>query len=528
MDEEGWDLKTYEFTKLWRKNGLRLRNEHGYKPPSSETKKRKRSSVSGQEDQTADTPEDQPQSEPISAPMSTEEAAARAQRLMELQIESDQRMQSRKRRRRIRGYGHLPPDEAGTAPRYASETSLDECKSYLHLDNETYVNIRKEYTAICEEMKILKKTECPDGVWEESKIRLISENPHLSAVMHPLQPDLDKKNIALECLAADVTKRMRVTGRAITIADANNILDLNPTESKAVRRSFYEILAADKFESRLVSGEDHWNELRQKWFDTNEKLKAVVLENDPQKMRAVDLLGRDTMKRFREDRNARGERVVVQQNAQYGPGPGPAWAAKAPRTKRKPTLTPAALKRAPGSEAAPTAEMVSAPIDAQFSTDPNLQSVVENGGYPPQSSESILDSFVQAAGALNYNLNTSQDVENSHIDPNLMTVDTSVTAQFCLAKESPFADQIQEVTVQLTEASMAAVHAAVLSGLAEHGLVDGMAQISAVRGLVTIGRKSAPYDLPSNDELGDYLSHVAQSGTTPRFEITLESKYAQA
>ena len=103
------------------------------------------------------------------------------------------------------------------------------CKAYLQLDNETYVAIRKAYTAICEEMGILKKTECADGMWEESKRRLINESPHLSAVMNELDPEFDKRQIALECLAADVTKRMRVTGRAITIADANNILGLNPT-----------------------------------------------------------------------------------------------------------------------------------------------------------------------------------------------------------------------------------------------------------------------------------------------------------
>lgn len=131
---------------------------------------------------------------------------------------------------------------------------------------------------------------------------------HLSAMMHPLQPDQDKKKVALECLCADVTKRMRHANKAITISEANNILGFNPTESKTVRRSLYEILTEDHFEGRLVSGEDHWRELRQRWFDTDAKLQQHAAENDPKKMQAVDLLCKDAMKRYREDRNKTGER----------------------------------------------------------------------------------------------------------------------------------------------------------------------------------------------------------------------------
>lgn len=184
-----------------------------------------------------------------------EQEMMRIQRLNELQRESDERLQSGKRRRRIRGYGHFPPDAPDVEPRYSSETTLDECKAFLHLTNEHYITVRKDYQTICEEMGIIKKTECAEGVWEESKRRLIRENMHLSAMLHPLQPEQEKKANALDCVCMDVTKRMRVAGKAITIAEANNILGINPRESKAIRRSLYEIFTAENFESRLVCGE---------------------------------------------------------------------------------------------------------------------------------------------------------------------------------------------------------------------------------------------------------------------------------
>lgn len=187
--------------------------------------------------------------------LNPEQEMMRMQRLNDLQRESDERLRSGKRRRRIRGYSHFPPDAPDVEPRYSSETTLDECKAFLNLTNDHYTTIRKDFQTICEEMGIIKKTECADGVWEESKRRLTRGNMHLSAMMHPLQPEQEKKANALDCLCMDVTKRMRVAGKAITIAEANNILGINPRESKEIRRSLYEIFTSDAFESRLLAGE---------------------------------------------------------------------------------------------------------------------------------------------------------------------------------------------------------------------------------------------------------------------------------
>ncbi|KAI5359682.1 putative Clr5 domain-containing protein [Septoria linicola] len=346
---EGYEIKDYDFGKIWRKLGLRLRNESGYKAPDPEKKKRKRSDGAAQaapvEQQDLQTQleiaaampaleVDPEEGQPLSAPLNPEQEALRQQRILEIQLESDQKLATNKRRRRIRGFGHLPPDAPGLAPRYNSETSLDECKAILHLGNEMYQTVRKDFQTVCENMNIIKKSKCAEGFWEEAKRTLIGENMHLSAMMHPLQPDQDRKIIALDCLCQDVTKRMRDAGKQITIADANNIIGINPTESKAVRRSLYELLAATHFESRLLSGEDHYQSLKQQWLDANsDKLQEAVNTQDPRKVKAVELLCSDAMKRFREDKTRRGERQVIQRNTNYGPGPGPAWAATAPRSK---------------------------------------------------------------------------------------------------------------------------------------------------------------------------------------------------
>jgi hypothetical protein len=525
MDEEGWELSTYDFTKLWRKNNLRLRNEHGYKAPSADGKKRKRPSAAIEDAMAEQLVETPSRPEPISAPMDAEEAAARAQRLFEIQVESDQRLQARKRRRRIRGYGHLPPDAAGTAPRYASETSLDECKAYLSLDNETYVQIRKEFTAICEEHGILKKTECAEGVWEDSKRQLIDGNAHLSAVMHPLQPELDKKNVALECLAADVTKRMRVTGRAITIADANNILDLNPTESKAVRRAFYEILAADKFESRLVSGEDHWNELRQQWYQTSEKLQQVVAANDPNKMRAVDLLGRDTMKRFREDRNSRGERIVVQQNAEYGPGPGPAWAVKAPRSKRKPNLTVPALAQVTTDDLNADQQHLeppTAPMDPSLLTDPQILGGTDDD-LDNKIPHSLMAQLAQASSQLSFDLDPalagSGPFATSVPDPTMPTTTIAptgppITAYFRLAPTSQLSTVHPRMWLgKLSTPSVHALHAAALSKLPT-------ARVAKVQGLVK--NEDGSEDCWLVESVDELLAYLAEAGEKVSFQVVLE------
>ena len=118
-----------------------------------------------------------------------EEAARREQRMAELQFKSDQAFLTRKRRRRVRGWGHLPPDEPGMPPRYNSETTLDECKAFLHLSNDMYQTIRNDYELICREMGVeRKKAHLEDGLWQTSNLDL----PHLRHALAVNLQDVDR------------------------------------------------------------------------------------------------------------------------------------------------------------------------------------------------------------------------------------------------------------------------------------------------------------------------------------------------
>jgi hypothetical protein len=233
----------------------------------------------------------------ILPPLLPEEAARRAQRLIDLQVESDHLLQTRKRRRRVRGFGHMGPDAPGMEPRYASETSLDECKVFLSLTNDLYTQIRNEFETICRDQGITKMSLCAEGQWQASKDKLIRENPHLSSVLHPLQGNLDKKANAVNCLCMDVTKKIREMSKTITMGDANNILGLDPLQSKELRRQWYKILESDHFTTVAACGKERLEELKLQWFAQSELLSSVAAENDPQKMRAIHVLDRDTRKR---------------------------------------------------------------------------------------------------------------------------------------------------------------------------------------------------------------------------------------
>lgn len=113
LSEEGWDVDDYHFRELRRKHDMLLRDAAPFgTTPKGEKRKRSSAYIGGAnvEDETVPDAATQDSQLPSLTP---EEAQRRAQRLADLQVQSDQRLQTRKRRRRIRGYGHLPPDAPG-------------------------------------------------------------------------------------------------------------------------------------------------------------------------------------------------------------------------------------------------------------------------------------------------------------------------------------------------------------------------------------------------------------------------------
>ncbi|EOD47851.1 putative glutamyl-trna amidotransferase subunit a protein [Neofusicoccum parvum UCRNP2] len=198
----------------------------------------------------------------------------------------------------------IDQEDAGP-PRFPSETTIDESKSYLNLDNELYRQLRDQFQTICEEESVIKKTLAGPDKWQQVKDRLIAENEHLQAQFTDEQMEKpDQKMLSLDVICTDVTKRMRTMERRMTIAEAKNIIGVNPAESRQIRDEFYEILKADHITRSAI-------------------LQRILApgDTDPQhqqRLKALEVLCRDVMKRLRDDQTKRDPSRKKQINT--GPG----------------------------------------------------------------------------------------------------------------------------------------------------------------------------------------------------------------
>ncbi|KAJ9296959.1 hypothetical protein DTO271G3_4720 [Paecilomyces variotii] len=322
LNEEGFSIKERELMRVRAKNRWLLRVPNGMKSHSTVQPQTSPTEDEGllalqqeiyENDAAFDgnqalPPRPAPQ-RPPSPGLSPEVLMKRKERLERLQAESAERWATRKRRRRTRGWAGLPADPPGP-PRFPSETTIDESKQYLSLDNAMYRRIRDHFQRICEEAGFIKKTEAGPERWQEAKDRLIRESPHLQSVFWEDPNQLDTKALALDVVCTDVTKRMRTLERRMTIAEAKNALGINPEESRQIRNAFYNTLKADHFTSKLEAGDEHWKELKEQWIRGSELLQRILAPGptDPKhatKLRAMEVLCRDVMKRLRDDQTKR-------------------------------------------------------------------------------------------------------------------------------------------------------------------------------------------------------------------------------
>lgn len=246
---------------------------------------------------------------PSSPSLSPEVLSKRKERLDRLKEESAERWATRKRRRRTRGWAGLPADPPGP-PRFPSETTIDESKKYLNLDNAMYRQVRDQFQRVCEQAGFIKKTVAGPERWQEAKDRLIRESPHLQQVFLTDPNQLDAKALALDVVCTDVTKRMRTLERRMTIAEAKNALGVNPEESRQIRNAFYDTLKADHFTSKLEAGDEHWKDLKDHWVQNSELLQRILASGPTEsdytiKLKALEVLCRDVMKRLRDDQTKR-------------------------------------------------------------------------------------------------------------------------------------------------------------------------------------------------------------------------------
>ncbi|KAL5439747.1 hypothetical protein PMIN07_011440 [Paraphaeosphaeria minitans] len=279
---------------------------------------------------------------PSSESLDPAEALRRQLRQQQLQAESDEKWRARKRRRRTRGWAGLPADAPGEPPRFPSETTLDESKAYLGLDNSLYAQIRDEFQAICRSESIFKKTVAGPEKWAELLQRLVGESTHLTNIFQEQADTLQQvdalwkprndKTLSLDVICQDVTKRLRHLETRMTLPEAKNALNLNPAQTREVKHAFNQILEEDRITSKFEAGGERWHELKQRWVDGSEPLNTAITSHGggetelAQRLRAIEVLARDVMKRLRAkitrvEKELAGE---ASKAAHRGPGPGPA------------------------------------------------------------------------------------------------------------------------------------------------------------------------------------------------------------
>ena len=308
LNNEGFELKERELMRLRAKHRLLLRIPNGMKatqPPTEDL-----AAFQSQMLQATGVVPGEGAADPDDDENQTPEALQevlrkRKDRQDARQAESDEKWSSKKRRRRTKDYAGLAADPPGP-PRFPSETTLDESKQFLGLDTKQYRALRDQFQAVCEEEGVIKKTLAGPDKWSSVKTRIIRENEPLQAAFWADKTNQQSKELALDVICTDVTKRMRTVGRRMTIIEAKNFLGLNPEQSRQVRTAFYNILQADKFTSKIETGPEHWKELKDQWISESPILQQMlgVGNADPQyeeKYKALEVLCRDVMKRLRDD-----------------------------------------------------------------------------------------------------------------------------------------------------------------------------------------------------------------------------------
>ncbi|KAI4128392.1 MAG: hypothetical protein LQ341_006683 [Variospora aurantia] len=250
-------------------------------------------------------PNTQPAAPTTSTELTDEVVQKRQARFEKLQAESHERLEKRTRRRRTKAYAGLPPDPPAP-PRFPSETTLEESKTILQLDKSTYIQIRAKFEEICQEHHVMKKTEAGPDKWQAVKNQLIEQFPPIQHMFLTTDPArLNYHFLALEMICNDVTKKLRTMKSKVTIADAKNVLGLDPEQGRQIKAVFHGILKEDHFTSKIETGPEHWKELKQRWIDELPLLQNILGpgEADPdhgRKVKALEHLCRDVMKRLRD------------------------------------------------------------------------------------------------------------------------------------------------------------------------------------------------------------------------------------
>ena len=388
----------------------------------------------------------------------------------------------------------MPADPPGP-PRFPSETTLDEAKSFLGLDSARYRQVRHQFQEICEQDEIVKKTTAGSEKWQAAKDKLIHGNLHLHGIFFDDVTRLDQKYLSLDVLCTDVTKRLRSAGQKMTLADAKNIVGVNPDESRRMRETFYDLLKANGFTTKLETGDEEWADIKRQWTEKSDIVRRVVArgEEDPaydKKKKALEIICRDVMKRLRDDQNRRNPSRKSQ--AHVEPGSESALG-ETQHDLHGPTPTSAI----PNSPSRSVAQLLSS--DLQI--DPSLLLA---------ASDPSVTADIQAHEALQY---ADTTYPNNPYAPQT----GPVPVYFRLNPLSQ-TQHLQQPIKQLWLNTLTSGSLQELSELATKDFPNSI--VTRIEGLVPdLSGNDVPFILDHEDELGAYLAHI--TGGKATFSVTI-------
>ncbi|KAM0329223.1 hypothetical protein ACHAQA_004523 [Verticillium albo-atrum] len=298
---EGYEISSRELLRLRQEHNLMLRGRNGDRP----------SNEAGEEEDSQ--PEDGASASPQSGPVADQtpitpgaEGQEAAVELFPAPAKTSPAGKGHNKPRRLTKMFGLRSRDAPGPPRFPSELTLDEAKAILGLDEDSYVGMRAIFTRLCEGEGVIKKTIAGPEKWEALKDALIGQFPPLEAEMWQSRDNHDGKKLALDVICTDCTKRLRVKTRNLTLPDARVVLGTNPEETRQLRASWYKLVEEKNVHSKTQAGIKQWNDLKNQWGQRCPIVQRVLTSGNTQsthedKLRALELLARDVMKRRWDD-----------------------------------------------------------------------------------------------------------------------------------------------------------------------------------------------------------------------------------
>ncbi|CAF3515133.1 unnamed protein product [Fusarium graminearum] len=307
-EDDGFDINSRELIRVRARNRWLLRVQHGDRARSCDT--------DNDDALENDTSLDDEEEGDVTNQLPGQEAAASGQPVNSFQDDAASatpvpkpRKISKRQSRRNRQ--HLGEEEG--LVRFPSEMTLNDSKEVLSLDATTYAQTRECFAGICQEESIVKKTLAGPGRWDYVKNRLIHERPNLQQVLWISKENLERKQLALDIICTDVTKRLRNQETKMTLLDAKNELGLNPEESHDIRAALHIVLSDAKFTCKSDGTPEQWEELKKQWLEKVALLKDISLDGDDEKSRrkarAIEIVARDVIKRKRDEKRAKAAKA---------------------------------------------------------------------------------------------------------------------------------------------------------------------------------------------------------------------------